>query len=129
MNMSSNVPDDVADVLGAEARLLRAFVDRDVVALKSLMGEDLVNTHASGRRDPDRAQFLAGLEQGVRWWMEAPDPLAVRIHGDVAFVTGDQVLHWEGGDPLPVAISQVWMKRGGAWRLVLAQDAPKRPSP
>jgi ketosteroid isomerase-like protein len=114
-----------AEVLAAEARRAAALVAGDIEALASILDEELVYIHATGLRH-DRAQLLHHLRTGPRFLQVALQPDGVRVHSEVALVSGllDLRLERAGGEIVTARslVSQAWLLREGAWRLASFQS-------
>jgi Domain of unknown function (DUF4440) len=118
---TSRTPDDavIGELLQLEERRCRANASGDIVALAPLLADDYTLTHMNGRSE-DKAALLASRASGPRFTMESKD-LTVRVYGNVAVITGIQVLRFAEREPLESAVSQVWVKRELAWQQVLWQ--------
>ena len=103
-----------------------ALVRGDWAFVADLLAPDLVYVHAPGAVH-SREQLLAFLRERVRYDAVERGPLALHVHGDVAWVTG--LLRMTGhrlpGNELVAAVSfvtQVWRHGEAGWKLVLLQS-------
>jgi ketosteroid isomerase-like protein len=117
--------DDSAELLRLEARRCDAMVAADIDELASLLAESLIWTHASARQDTG-ASFLAGIRAGTTRYLEMKrSDERVRVHGDVAVVTG--LVHMRANikgeeKQLSNGYTNVWVKANGSWRMVAWQS-------
>ena len=122
---SSAVPadDDASRVVEVDKRLQRAFVDRDLAALRATLVDDYVLVMASGEeRTKDRLiGELASPE--LRWEVNEARGRSVRIHGDTAILVENlRQKGVERGKPFDrnVKVSSTWIRVGNDWRPVHA---------
>jgi hypothetical protein len=133
------VKDRPRDGDSAAAQLLReredarckALVARDYAALGSLLDGALVHTHSTGEVQ-DLGAYLAGVKGPACFLAIERGPLTVQVFGEVALMLGLQSNTIQ--PPAPVAavtvhthVQQVWLRRGGDWRL-LAFQATRLPA-
>lgn len=117
--------DETSELLGLEARRCDAMVAADVGALDRLLSDDLTWTHSSARQDT-KASFLAGLQAGGTRYLEIKRlDEQVRVHGDVAVVTG--VAHMRASingeeRQLRNRYTNVWTRSDEGWRMVAWQS-------
>jgi Domain of unknown function (DUF4440) len=121
----------VREVLRAEERRCEAISDARWHDLGQLLATDGCHTHISGRTESN-PDFISSLRTGVPRTVSRYD-LTARIHGDVAVMTGRQILTLAGtgdGDKqqsMDYAILQVWVRAGGTWQEVAFQASGTRP--
>lgn len=88
----------------------------DWAKLASLLTEDLVHTHATGRTHT-KAQYLESAAS-FDWVSVERGDLLIREYGDTVIVTGP-LIHTIRKDgevlTIPVACTQVWVKQGTSW--------------
>ena len=111
----------VQAVLDAEALRRTALINDDAELASRLFADDLVYVHTSGLIH-DKAQYLAYAAEVVRYLDITRDQLQVRIHGDVALMTGFQVnTLCKREDEKPVRgegfVTQVWVKGEQGWQI------------
>jgi Domain of unknown function (DUF4440) len=129
-SVSHDVQAAIAEVLRAEELRCQAISNGRWGDLAKLLAEDGCHTHISGRSESNTV-FIHSLKTGVPRMVTRYD-LRARIYGDVAVMTGRQILTLaanEGGDaqkPLDYAILQVWRRTEGAWREVAFQASGTR---
>lgn len=113
------------DILAADARRFAAMIQGDLAALEDLLAEDLTYTHSNGQVET-RTQFLESLRSGkLRYLAAMPSDVNVRVYGDTAVVTGrvEMKVSSQGQEPTVTArFTEVWVKRGGAWKLAAWQS-------
>ena len=117
--------DETFELLGLEARRCDGMVAADVGALDQLLSDDLSWTHSSARQDT-KASFLAGLQAGGTRYLEIRrSDEQVRLHGEVAVVTG--IAHMRAiinGEErqLRNRYTNVWTKSEKGWRMIAWQS-------
>jgi len=113
------------EILAADDRRFAAMVQGDQAALDGLLADDLTYTHSSGQLET-KTQFLESLRSGkLRYLSAEPADREVRLYGDVAVVTGRATVKasMDGKELLlPLRFTEVWVKRGGAWKLAAWQS-------
>ncbi len=123
-------------VLAAQDARFAATIKPDVAGLAAMMTDDLTYTHSSGVTET-KAEFLEGVKNGkyVYRSIESKDR-RVRLHGDAAIVSGTAHIVVEPGGKrtdIDLYFSELYVKRGGAWRMALWQatrlPAPTAPKP
>lgn len=111
----------IDEVLKAEKARCRAIEQTDWVALDSILGDDFVYTHSTGKHET-KDEWVAGIKKLDRAVIR--DNLSVRILGDVALLSGTSVNRYAepfNGDShfgSLLDVLQVWVKRDGDWQLV-----------
>ena len=103
--------------------LYDAMLAHDIAALDALLAEDSEYVHSPGFTET-KAAFLNGVRDGL-YEYETVRPVSERImcSGDMAVVYS--LLDFRGGPrgqvhpPVQLITILVWMRRDGAWRLVL----------
>jgi ketosteroid isomerase-like protein len=114
---------DVADLIAADRRMQRAFVERDLGTLRDIFTDDYVLVVSSGA-ERSKAMVLAEVASpDVRWEINESSGWIVRVHGDSAIVVA--TLHQKGtdhGEPFDsnVKFSDTWIREHGTWRNVHA---------
>lgn len=110
---------DITAVTELEQRRGAALVSRDQALLDSLFPDDLVHIHSTGNvmNKPELIQYVMKTLQFLD--VQRSD-LSVRLHGNVAVMTGKMKTRMQRVDkPDPVEaeswVTQVWVKRAGKW--------------
>jgi ketosteroid isomerase-like protein len=123
----------IEEIRSAEGVRVRALEAADIAALESLLAEDFIYVHASGRTE-DKDVYLASLGSGVfRWSGFAHEDTAVRPLNDAALLYG--LLHArkeEAGDTrqLLFRFVSVWVRSDDGWRLSFMQNLkPQQKTP
>ena len=127
---NADTPSTADEVGVAHSRWWDALTNEDVVALESLLADDLT-FHSPYGTATTKEQFLEALRSGRLEYdsITAEEPLT-RIHGEVAIVTGRADIHFRsGGQPRFEQLyytavygwsAQVW--RMLAWQSTLRSD-------
>ena len=113
------------EVRAAEAQRLKAFLDHDVKAMSTLMGDDLIHTTTTGKTR-NKTQFMDDFTNRPTAFSQfVTDEMEVIVIGEAAITRGkyhNLVAHRSYGTPLKYArFLRVWAKRNGSWRLVSHQ--------
>jgi ketosteroid isomerase-like protein len=120
----------IEEIRSAEDVRVRALQAADIPTLETLLAEDFLYVHASGRTESKDA-YLASLGSGdFRWTGFTHEDTAVRPLNDSALLYG--LLHArkeEAGDTrdLLFRFVSVWVRSDGAWQLSFLQNL--KPSP
>jgi ketosteroid isomerase-like protein len=118
---------DIDDVLEAERRWAKAFLELDLVTIAELMDDDYVLIQQDGNLER-KLQVLESLGSQQRQWEAASsDRHEVRIYGDVAVVMG----HWQSKGSnhekrfdYEAQYLAVWVRRANGWRITADQSTP-----
>lgn len=112
----------IAAVLDLERRRQKAVADGDMAALDAIMADDLVHVHANAMVH-DKGAYIAHMAASKR--MVERRGLAVRIYGDIAVLTGENINLIEvpgaAARRMSVYATQVAVRRDGIWRFVSFQ--------
>ena len=120
---------DEAAVRALEDRWFDALVRRDRTAVEPILADDFLQTNWQGRVKT-RQEVLDGLAKppdhppGTQRLID----VRVRLHGDMAIVTGtDIVTTADGGQVVRVRFTDVFVRAGKGWRAVTAQETLAAP--
>ncbi|HEU4662642.1 MAG TPA: nuclear transport factor 2 family protein [Dokdonella sp.] len=114
---------DIDALIATDKRMQRAFVDRDIAALREIFTDDYVLVLSSGV-ERTKAMILADVASPEnRWEINETSGWAVRVHGDTAIVVA--TLHQKGTDhghafDSTVKFSDTYIRDHGRWRNVHA---------
>jgi ketosteroid isomerase-like protein len=110
------------DVLAAQDKRVALTIAADTAALGAMMTDDLTYTHSSANVD-SKADFLEALRSGkAKYKSLSFDERRVRLHGDVAIVSGTcRVQVTSGGKDLDLKLrfTELYAKQAGAWKMAL----------
>ena len=109
-------------VLSAEDARFRAQIARDIPALERALADDLIYTHASGKRQTKR-DYLDALKTGFAYRSIAPAQREVRVSGDLATTRATLTLV-VGDRTLLCSYLAVYIHRAGRWQLLTWQTSP-----
>ncbi len=123
---------DTAALLSLEAERFAAMVANDTAALEVLLDDELRYGHSNGKVE-SKSEFLATLAaKKLRYLAIEPRDARVRFVGDdgrgANIAVGEGVVEMKvATDAGELAITarylDVWVRRGGAWKLVAWQSA------
>lgn len=113
----------VTQLIDTDKRMQRAFVDRDVTTLKTILADDYVLVIPDGT-EQTKADILHDVESGsIIWEINETSGWEVRVHGGTGIVVA--TLHSKGliggkSFDRSVKFSDVYILEGGSWRNVHA---------
>jgi ketosteroid isomerase-like protein len=120
--LAQSSPD--ARVLELEKRWTDAYKQHDIKTMTSLLSEDVVVTVEDGRTFGRIGYISHTADSGVQVDVAEESDVTVRMHGNVAVVTGayhetgtQKGKRYEYRD----RFTDVWMKTGTQWQLIAAQ--------
>ena len=116
---------DQETVLELEEQRYQAMVEQNVETLDSMLDDDLIFTHASGKIDT-KATFLESLGSGTLIYKAVEiDNVKVRVYGDCGVINGESRLdlHVRGEDrTLNMLFTTVWVRDSNGWKVVAYQS-------
>ena len=114
-----------AEILRREDERYAAMLAKDVAALELLLDEQLVYMHSSGVAD-SKESYIRGLREGVWDYQRiGRTDQTVKVSGDTAVVFNRIAISIKvRGErkALDNRALAVWVRRGGAWRLLALQS-------
>lgn len=117
------------DLLALEKQRYSAIVRADVKFLDTMLDDNLIFTHASGKIDT-KESFTSSLKSGILTYNKIDiDDVEVRLYDSFGVVTGRSVLeiNVRGEDrTLELLFMTVWMKDQNGWKVV-AYQSTRRP--
>ena len=123
--MTAQTLDATASTYEAELRELnagyiRAFLNEDAAWYDAHLSDDFICVDANGSVI-DRAAFLAGTKPGSSALSYDLDEVAVRIHGDSAYVTALGSWRRRDGSTGQTRYIDAYVKTDAGWKVVTAQ--------
>ena len=110
-----------------EQQRTAAIAKGDAQTLATLLAEDYVHVHGTGHVD-DKAGFIKSIVERPR--DSTRGPLTIRVYGDMAVITGEQVNRSVNADKSVTSTTymatQVARRAQGRWRLVSMQVTEKK---
>jgi ketosteroid isomerase-like protein len=113
---STILSNEEAAVRDAVERLNAAAREGDAAVLSGLIGEDLMYAHSNAKVE-SKAECIAALVNS-KIDFEMLDGWTVQVYGPSALVHGKTIAHNPGGVNIPLHFMMMWVKDGGAWKLV-----------
>lgn len=112
----------------AERERCAALMDGDTDALATMLTQDLVHIHLTGKID-DKAGYLAGVRGKYQFRNVERGPLNIRIWGDSAVMVGplkQQIVVIENGavHDIRAVTTQTWHRIDGRWQQGTCHNAP-----
>ena len=116
MTLSQAESTAVAEVIKREEERCRAITEHDHDALESLLAKRYSHVHRTGKFQENDAYMEQARTGGRR--TERRD-INVRLYngGDVAVMTGVQIVYPAEGQPISSSCTQVWVKEEGEWKM------------
>jgi len=115
----------VNEILRLEDERYAAMLARDVTALGRLLDDELVYMHSSGVAD-SKESYLRGLREGIWDYRKiGRSEQSVKVSGDTALVFNRLAISIKVRGvqkELDNRALAVWVRRGGAWRLIALQS-------
>ena len=111
---------DVASIRALESKWAESYRLRQVDILSSLLAEDYVITTEDGSTY-GKVGFISHNAGPLRVDIAEMSDLKIRIHGNIAVVTGAYHERGESGGKTydyHDRLTDVWMKIGGKWQLI-----------
>jgi hypothetical protein len=125
--MNTPVPsrDLQAEVARAEQRRCRSLVERDFAALESVLSDQLLYVHSSGRID-GKASLLENVRERVRYQHLEASNASVQLFDGLALWTGTLAATVSVPLDAPALslrshVTQLWRLEHGQWRQLLFQ--------
>ena len=120
---SAQQSSDAAEVRSLELKLLDCYKLRQVEVFATVLDEDFVITFEDGSTYSKTGYLSYSASSSTHVEVAEIAEMKVRMHGDTAVVTG--IYREKGMDSQRAydyhdRFTDVWMKRGGKWRLVAA---------
>jgi len=109
----------IAEIRAVEEDRSRALLAGDWAGLANLLAEDLVHFHANGVMD-GKQSYIESVSTKLDFLNIERPSLSIRIHGDVAIVTGplNQTVRIKGPGTvveMQGVATQTWIKKSGRW--------------
>lgn len=108
------------DVRAAERQRFEAMQRQDITALDTLLDEDLTYVHTGGELQ-SKSEFIDLIRsRGLVYESIAPTEVRVRVHGDIAIVTGRsqmRVRSATGVSSFGIRFTEVYVRRNQRWLL------------
>ena len=119
-------PAAAAEVLKREDARVQAMLKADVAALEDVLADDLTYTHSNAKVET-RREFIDEIRSGrLKYKSIEREGVAVRVYGDdAAIITGSARIQVRSGDAdldVRLRFTDVYVKRGGTWRMVAWQS-------
>jgi ketosteroid isomerase-like protein len=112
--------DRIASIALLEQQRCQALVEGDLEALDRLVSDDLVHVHTTGRHE-DKAGYLRGVAERIKYLVVTRESLTVRPLPNVAIATGvvTQTIRVRDASEdlhMRIFVTQIWSNAAGRWR-------------
>ncbi|HEY3777071.1 MAG TPA: nuclear transport factor 2 family protein [Rhizomicrobium sp.] len=127
MNPPLSRRDDVHVITAGERAWGQAYVTGDVTGVERLLADDFLGVDPHGN-EYDKAAVLKDVGRGDRATSDEVGAITIRFYGDTAIAQAHET---ERG-PAPKRLlsltmfTDTWVKSGGRWRIVAAEDLDPR---
>lgn len=115
---TDNMSEEQLAVLYVQAKYCQAMCDADTETMRSLVSEDMVFTHMSGRQQTVN-EYLADVESGsLNYYTIGIDTPVIEVNGDVASITYTSVLNanaYGARGTFRMSGTHYYEKHDGAW--------------
>ena len=118
---AAQVKSGAATVLREEAKWTEAYKQRNINILSSLLADDFVITIEDGNTFSKAGYITHSADSSVHVEVAELSDLKVRIHGNVAVVTGAYHERGESNGKryeYHDRLTDVWMKSGATWQVI-----------
>jgi len=120
-NAQQKMTSDEEKVLSLERKWAEGYKHREISILSSLLSEDFIITVEDGKTFGKEGYISHSADSSVRVEAAELSDLRVRVHGNVAVVTG--AYHEDGNSngkryDYRDRLTDVWMKTDGKWRVI-----------
>ena len=109
------------EILGLETKRIAAMVNKDVATLDALLADNLSYTHSGGTTDTKSSFITLIKERGRYLGVDYSNTQVIPSGADTVVVRGRAQIRLEGTASYPVLFLDVWVLRGGAWKMVAWQ--------
>ena len=116
---------DVAALMKLEQARCKAFGEVNLPALADFLAEEYLQVHMTAKTE-NKAEYLEGMKDFPRSEISRGQDLKIRVYGDTAVMTGTQIRK-TNGQTIEMFVTQVWVRRGGTWKLANFQATRKAP--
>jgi hypothetical protein len=118
------------DLIAKSKSIEQAMKSKDIPVLKSLLADDFRIVWSDGK-EYGKGELLGAAQEGALHDFMFYNPQVTPVDSDSALVTYNAILTMPEGDdqiaPRYQKISDLWVRRGGDWRLKFEQATPLRP--
>ena len=129
---TSGLSSEIAPVIAAEREWADVVKNRDRTRAEAILADEFILTgpvpaRVSTRQVTTKEVWLENLARITVTRFELIEPHVV-IHGETAVATLRAKLDWSIGDrklPSDYLLTDVWVRRGGRWQVVLRVSEPK----
>jgi ketosteroid isomerase-like protein len=112
---------DAATVRALELKWTESYRQRNIAILSTLLSDEFVITIEDGSTYSKAGYISHSADSGTHVQIAELSDLKIRVHGDVAIVTG--AYHEKGesnGKPYEYhdRLTDIWMKNAGKWQVI-----------
>jgi ketosteroid isomerase-like protein len=104
-----------------EAAWGQSFVNADATVAKRMLADDFVGVDTKGRLY-HKADEIADISKPAHFASDVLNDVTVRFYGDTAIAQGSDSWTGKKGEKGRFVWTDVWLKRGGVWQIVAAED-------
>jgi uncharacterized protein DUF4440 len=108
-------------ILELERQRISAMVKKDIATLDALLADDMSYTHSGGTTDT-KASFIKLIKERGRYLgVDYSNTQVITSGANAVIVRGIAQIRLENTPAYPVIFVDMWVLRGGAWKMVAWQ--------
>jgi hypothetical protein len=115
--------DHKAEVLRDSAAWRQAVIKQDEAALKKLLADDILYSHASGQTQTKSEYIAAVVKPPARYEAFTDSETNIKVYGNTAVLTGFVDVKLVGREQYRVRTLEVYVLKGGVWQMTAHQSA------
>jgi ketosteroid isomerase-like protein len=109
-------------ICDSEAAWAASVASGDASIVQRILADDFIGVHPSGRHYR-KAEMVDGTPKAPETFASNHvNDVIVRFYGDVAIAQGNESWRKHNGDTGRFVWTDTWLKRGGRWQIVAAED-------
>jgi ketosteroid isomerase-like protein len=119
---------DRAYIRQAESDWAESSVKKDVVLLERILADDFVGVSHDGRRYTKADEIKEAGTQAPEYLSNHLIEVEIRFFGDTAVAQGSEEWKKKDGTTGRYVWTDTWIRRGGKWQIVAAEDLVPPPA-
>ena len=113
---------DRAYIKQAESDWAESSVSNDVSVLERILADDFVGVHIDGSHYSKAGAIKDSRARPSEFVFNHLNEIEIRFYGDAAVAQGNESWKKKNGTPGKFVWTDTWIKRGGKWQVVAAED-------
>jgi hypothetical protein len=112
----------------ASAGWRRAVIQQDGAALQRMLADDLTYSHANGKTNQNKAEYIAAVTKGPGHYESFDESdTKIRVYGKTAVLTGYVTVKTVNAPAYRVRTLEVYVENNGRWQMTAHQSARVSP--